>query len=83
MFQERTGIYKSHKGLVFGTIVALALGAFLGIGLATIEMASVDGQAITSTGLGVISGAVISSLGVLAGAGIGATLRRFVNMISA
>ncbi len=83
MFQERKGTYESHKGLILGTMVALALGAFLGIGLAIIEMDSVDGQAITSTTLGVITGAVISGMGVVAGAGIGATLRRFINMLSA
>ena len=83
IFQERQGIYQSHKGVILGTVVALALGTTLGIVLAIIEMDSVDGQAITSTGLGVISGAVASSLGVLAGAGIGATLRRLVLLLSA
>ena len=83
IFQERQGIYQSHKGVILGTVVALALGTILGIVLAIIEMDSVDGQAITSTGLGVISGAVASSLGVLAGAGVGTTVRRLVNQLSA
>ena len=83
IFQERQGIYQTHKGVILGTVVALALGTILGIVLAIIEMDSVDGQAITSTGLGVISGAVASSLGVLGGAGIGTTLRRLVNLFSA
>ena len=83
IFQERQGIYQSHKGVILGTVAALALGTMLGMVLAIIEMDSVDGQAITSTGLGVISGAVASGLGVLAGAGVGTTLRRLVNLFSA
>ena len=83
IFQERQGIYRSHKGVILGTVAALALGTMLGMVLAIIEMDSVDGQAITSTGLGVISGAVASGLGVLAGAGVGTTLRRLVNLFSA
>ena len=83
IFQERQGIYRSHKGVILGTVAALALGTMLGMVLAIIEMDSVDGQAITSTGLGVISGAVASGLGVLAGAGVGTTLRRLVNQLTA
>lgn len=78
MIQERTGIFSSHRGLLLGSLLAVALGAFWGIGLAVVQMQSVDGQAITSLWLGLSAGTAVGALGAIAGIGIGATVKRWI-----
>lgn len=75
--QER-GFFVSHRGLIIGSAVGMIIGIFLGSNLAVLQMVSVDGQAITSTYLGILAGATVASLGSVAGAVIGAVLKRAI-----
>lgn len=82
VMRDDRGILAAYKGLVLGSLSAIALAAFLGVGLAIIEMDSVDGQAITSVNLGVLAGGVVGILGGVAGVAIGAVLKRVVIAIA-
>ncbi len=75
--QER-GFFISHRGLIIGSAVGIVIAIFLGTNLAVLQMPSVDGQAITSTYLGILAGATVASLGAVAGAVAGAILKRVI-----
>ena len=75
--QER-GFFLSHRRLIIGSAVGMVIAIFLGTNLAVLQMASVDGQAITSVNLGLLAGATVASLGAVAGAAVGAILKRVI-----
>ena len=68
----------SHKGLIMGAGIGIALSLFFGMNLAVLQMPSVDGQAITSVNLGIMAGATVGLIGCLAGIVMGVILRRAV-----
>ena len=78
VMREEGAFFVANKGLILGSIVSITIAALLGITLAVLQMDSVDGQAITSTKLGVLAGATVSILGAIAGGMIGVVLRRVV-----
>src|SRR5918992_2131392 len=78
VMREERGVLAAYRGLILGSVPAIALAAFLGVGLAVIQMDSVDGQAITSVNLGMLAGGVVGALGAVAGVVIGAVLKRVV-----
>jgi hypothetical protein len=78
VMREERGILAAYRGLILGSVSAIALAAFLGVSLAILQMDSVDGQAITSVNLGVLAGGVVGTLGALAGVVIGAILKRVI-----
>jgi hypothetical protein len=82
VMQRGERAWAAHWGLIVGSACALFLGAFLGVSLAVLQMDSVDGQAITSTGLGILAGGVVGTLGAVAGIVIGAVLKRVVTALS-
>jgi hypothetical protein len=82
VMREERGIFATYKGLIWGSVSAIALAAFLGVGLAVVQMDSVDGQAITSVNLGVLAGGVVATLGAVAGVVIGAVLKRLVTALA-
>lgn len=75
---EERGFFLSHRGLFIGGAVGIVIAIFLGANLAVLQMPSVDGQAITSTYLGILAGATVASLGAVAGAVVGAILKRVI-----
>jgi hypothetical protein len=82
VMREERGVLAAYRGLILGSVPAIALAAFLGVGLAVIQMDSVDGQAITSVNLGMLAGGVVGALGAVAGVVIGAVLKRVVTAIA-
>ena len=70
--------YTRHKGLILGSAVGVALALFFGTNFAYLQMSSVDGQAITSVPLGIMSGATVAFMGAVAGVVMGFILRRAV-----
>lgn len=72
-----------RKGFILGSVVAVAVAAFLGIALAVLQMNTVSGQAITSVGLGVLAGATVATLAAIAGAAGGAIIGRAVSALIA
>jgi hypothetical protein len=74
-FEER-GFFIYHRGLIIGTAVGIIIGTFLGMNFAVLQMDSVDGQAITSTTLGIMAGATVASLAAVAGAVLGVVGKR-------
>ena len=69
----------ANKGIIIASLIAIIGAALLGIALAVMQMDSVDGQAITSVRLAILSGATVGTLGGAAGAAgaiIGTALRR-------
>jgi hypothetical protein len=82
VMREERGILATYRGLILGSVSAIALAAFLGVALAVLQMDSVDGQAITSVNLGVLSGGVVGTLGAVAGVMMGATLKRVVTVLA-
>jgi hypothetical protein len=82
VMREERGILAAYRGLVLGSVSAIALAAFLGATLAVLQMGSVDGQAITSVKLGVLSGGVVGTLGAVAGVIVGAILKRVVTALA-
>ena len=71
-------IYTKHKGLILGSAVGVVLALFFVTNFAYLQMASVDGQAITSVPLGIMSGATVAFMGAVAGIVMGFILRRAV-----
>ena len=82
VMREERGILAAYRGLVLGSVSAITLAAFLGVALAVLQMDSVDGQAITSLKLGVLSGGVVGTLGAVAGIIMGAILKRVVTALA-
>ncbi len=83
VMRDRRGTYRAYKGILVGSLVAVfAAGAF-GAGLAVIQMDSIDGQAITSAGLGIVAGATVGTLGGVAGAVAGTIIKRCVERLIA
>jgi hypothetical protein len=82
VMREGRGILAAYRGLILGSVSAIAFAAFLGIALAVLQMDSVDGQAITSVKLGVLSGGVVGTLGAVAGVIMGAILKRVVTALA-
>lgn len=71
-------VFSRHKGLIMGSGVGVILALLIGSNLAFLQMASVDGQAITSVPLGLMSGATVAFIGAVAGVAMGLVLRRAV-----
>ena len=70
--------WERNKALIIGSGLGIVVAAFLGMNFAVLQMDSVDGQAITSVTLGIISGGIVATLGSLSGVIIGVTLRRSI-----
>ena len=70
--------WERHRGLVIAVPVALCVGTVLGLFFATIQMNSVDGQAMTSKQLAVAAGSTTGFIGTVAGIITGACLRRYI-----
>jgi len=68
----------AYKGFALWSVTAICLAALLGAGLAVVQMDSVDGQAITSTGLGTVAGGTVGVLGAVAGVVIGFVVKRLM-----
>ena len=73
-----TGVGGEHRGLIFGMLAGVGVAAFLGMGLAVIQMGTASGQAITSAQLGVLAGGSVGALGAIAGGLIGIIIKRAV-----
>ena len=71
-------VFSKHKGLILGSGIGVVLALLIGSNLAFLQMASVDGQAITSVPLGLMSGATVAFIGAVAGVVMGFVLRRAV-----
>ena len=71
-------VFSRHKGLILGSGIGVVLALLIGSNLAFLQMASVDGQAITSVPLGLMSGATVAFIGAVAGVVMGFVLRRAV-----
>lgn len=69
---------EKYRGLVFAVPIALCVGTVLGLFFATIQMNSVDGQAMTSRQLAVLAGSTTGFIGTVAGIVTGAFLRRYI-----
>jgi hypothetical protein len=82
VMREERGILATYRGLILGSVSAISLAAILGVALGVLQMDSVDGQAITSMNLGVLSGGVVGTLGAVAGVIMGATLKRVVTALA-
>ena len=82
VMREERGILAAYRGLILGSVSAIAFAAFLGIAFAVLQMDSVDGQAITSVKLGVLSGGVVGTLGAVTGVIMGAILKRVVTALA-
>jgi hypothetical protein len=78
---EKVGRWQTYKGLILGAMFAILLAVPLGISLAVLQMSSVDGQAITSVRLAILSGLSVSVVGVIAGIVLGSTLRRSIGAL--
>lgn len=74
--------FTRNKGLIIGSIVAMAIAAFLGTNFAVLQMDSVDGQAMTSVNLATVAGTTTGSIGSVAGIIMGITVRRFIVALS-
>jgi hypothetical protein len=70
-----------NRALIIGGGIGITVAGFLGMNFAVLQMDSVDGQAITSVNLGIISGAIVAILGAISGVVIGVTLRRLVVLL--
>ncbi len=75
---DAQSFYGRNKGLILGSGIGVALALFFGSNFAVLQMASVDGQAITSVPLGIMSGAAVAFMGAVAGVFTGFILRRAV-----
>jgi hypothetical protein len=76
---QRSGDFLArNRSLLIGGGIGIVVAGFLGMNFAVLQMDSVDGQAITSVRLGMISGTIVATLGAISGAIIGVTLRRLV-----
>ncbi len=73
---EERGFFISHRGLIVGAAVGIVIATFLGMNFAVLQMDSVDGQAITSTTLGIMAGTTVGSLGAVAGTVLGVIAKR-------
>lgn len=76
-------VFSRHKGLILGSGIGVVLALLIGSNLAFLQMASVDGQAITSVPLGLMSGATVAFIGAVAGVVMGFVLRRAVLAVAA
>lgn len=76
--QREGGFLLKNRALIIGSVLGIVIAGFLGPNFAVLQMDSVDGQAITSVSLGIISGAVVAILGAVSGVIIGVTLRRSI-----
>ena len=75
---QEGGFFVRYKALIIGSGVGIVIAAFLGMNFAVLQMDSVDGQAITSVNLGILSGSVVATLGAIAGVITGVILRRSI-----
>jgi len=76
--RDGPGPLGAYKGFALWSVTAIRLAALLGAGLAVVQMDSVDGQAITSTGLGTVAGGTVGVLGAVAGVVIGFVVKRLM-----
>ena len=79
--QRENGFLVRNRALIIGGVLGIIIAAFLGMNFAVLQMDSVDGQAITSVNLGIISGGVVATIGAISGVVIGVTLRRSIIML--
>jgi hypothetical protein len=78
VMRDGPGPLGAYKGFALWSVTAICLAALLGAGLAVVQMNSVDGQAITSTGLGTVAGGTVGVLGAVAGVVIGFVVKRLM-----
>jgi hypothetical protein len=76
--REGRNFLARNRALIIGAMVGVIVAGFLGMNFAVLQMDSVDGQAITSVNLGIISGTLVAILGAISGVIIGTTLRRLI-----
>lgn len=75
---EGRGALIDNRGIFYGGAVGMVIALFFGTNLAVLQMASVDGQAITSVDLGILAGGTVSAIACVAGIVMGDVLRRMV-----
>ena len=74
--------FSRNKGLIIGSVIGIITATVLGMNFAALQRYSVDGQAMTSVNLALVSGAAAGFLGSIAGIVMGIAIRRLVVALS-
>jgi len=75
-------LVSKNKFALIGGIIGLSIALIIGLGLTIIQIESIDGQAVTSTGLAILFGLTIGLLSSLCGSTISAVMKHILLNLS-
>tara|TARA_B100000745_G_scaffold286735_1_gene222866 strand:+ start:762 stop:1241 length:480 start_codon:yes stop_codon:yes gene_type:complete len=76
------GLLSKNKFALIGSIVGLCIALLIGLGLTIIQINSIDGQSVTSTGLAILFGLTIALLSSICGSTISAVMKNILLTLS-
>ena len=67
-----------NKFALIGAFIGLSVSLIIGLGLTIVQTNSIDGQAVTSTGLAILFGLTIGLLSSVSGSAISAVMKNIL-----